>query len=88
MGGGEPSTTFGSSWVSMLIFGMSNPTLLGFFPDEDDSINESLYSFVISYRACSLATSHLGQRDRNSDLFLFVSLVLVHWEFDQMLKAL
>ena len=48
LGGGELSTTFDSSLVFVSVFGMSNQTLLGFFPDEDDSINESLYAFVMS----------------------------------------
>jgi hypothetical protein len=88
LGGGESSTTSIFSWVFVSVFGMSNRTLLGFFPDEDDSINESFYAFVISCRAYSLAASHSGPRDRNLDLFIFVALVLVGWVFDQMLKAL
>ena len=42
LGGGESSTTSGSSWVFVSVFGMSNRTVLGFFPDEEDSINEFL----------------------------------------------
>ena len=86
--GGESSTTSGSSWVFALVFGRSNRTLLGFFPDEDASISESLYAFVISCQSCSMVASHSDPRDRNSDLFLFVALVLVGWAFDQILKAL
>jgi hypothetical protein len=86
--GGESLTTFGSSWLLVSVFGRSNQTLLGFFFDEEDSISESLYAFVIYCRAYSLAASHSDLRDRNSDLFLFVALVLVGWEFNQILKAL
>ena len=75
--GGEPSTNSESSWVFVLVSRRSNRTLLGFLVDEDDSISESFYSFVISCRACSLAASHSDPRDKNLCLFLFVSLVLV-----------
>ena len=80
--GGESSTTSGSYFLLVSILGRLNQTLLGFFPKEEDSISESSYAFVISCRACSLVASHSDLRDRNSEFFLFVSLVLVSWEFD------
>ena len=46
--GGKSSTTSGSSWLLVSIFGRSNQTVLGFFADEADSISESLYAFAIS----------------------------------------
>ena len=88
MEGGKSSTTSGSSCILVLVFGRSNKTLLGFFSYEDNSINKSLYAFVISCRACSLVALHSGLRDRNSNIFLFIALVLVGWEFNQILKAL
>ena len=86
--GGKSSTTFGSSWLLVSIFCRSNRTIFGFFVDEVDSISESLYAFAIPCHACSMATSHSNPRNKNLDLFLFVVMVLVSWEFDHILKAL
>ena len=72
----------------MSVFGKSNRAVLGFFENEADSITESLYAFAISYHSCSMAASNYDLRDENSNLFLFVALVLVGWEFDHILKDL
>ena len=46
--GGNSSTISSASWILVSVFGKLNRTLLGFFPNEKDSINESLYVFFIS----------------------------------------